>query len=358
MKIERVEIVPAIMLREDPEWRHALSKPGGQTDMKGFILKLISDEGLVGLGYNSSVAHYGSSQGGIGAALEIYKEQLIGEDPFNTERIFGTLNAVLPGNREAVAAVDIALYDLQAKAVGLPVYALLGGLVREEIPVARIVSLKEPAQMAVNALTFVEQGYVHLKIKLNGDPAKDIHRVKEIRKVVGEAVHLTVDANQSYSAKGAIDTLKRMDEYGVELCEQPVRADDWQGLAAVTRSVDCLVEAHESAFHLGDIFRLVKENVADCINITPQRLGGLTVSKIAARICNLGNVSIRVQAIGSRLVTAAAMHLVASTENASSACELGEFCRLLNDPVQGFEVEGGKVKVPKGPGIGVSLLKE
>jgi len=134
-----------------------------------------------------------------------------------------------------------------------------------------------------------------------------------------------------------------------------VKADDWEGLAAITRSVDCLVEAHESAFRIEDIFRLVKENVVDSINITPQRLGGLAVSKVAARICQLGNVSIRVQAIGSRLVTAAAMHLVASTENASTACELGEFCRLLNDPVEGFEVVEGKVKVPKGPGIGVSL---
>ena len=355
MKIERVDIIPAIMTRQDPEWRHALTKPGGAGDVKGFILKLISDEGVIGLGYNSSVAHYGSSHGGIQAALEIYKEYLIGENPFNTEKIFRILNSVLQGNQDAIAAIDLALYDLQAKSLGLPLYALLGGLVREEIPVMRIVSLKEPAKMAAGAVHLVEQGYSYLKIKLDGDPAKDLTRVKEIRAAVGGTIHLTVDGNQSYTPKVAIDTMKRMDDYGVDLCEQPVRADDWEGLAAVTRSVDCIVEAHESALHIEDVFRLVKHQVADCINITPQRLGGLAASKVAANLCKLGNVSIRVQTMGSRLAAAAAMHFVASTENVFYACELGEFARLSNDPAEGIEIVGGRLKVPSGPGIGVSL---
>jgi len=275
MKIAQVEIIPVVMPREDPEWRHALSKPGGQPDIRGFVVKLTSDDGLIGLGYNSSSAHYGVSLGGLQAALEEYTQLLVGKDPFSTEKIAGMLDGVLRGNYEAKAAVDVALHDLQAKACNLPLFALLGGLVREEIPIIRILALKEPPQMAANALKLVEQGYSYLKIKLEGDPTKDLERVRDIRKAVGDTVHLTVDANQKYSAKTAIDTLKRMREYGVELCEQPVRADDWEGLAAVTRAVDCVVEAHESATTIEDIFGLVKDRVADSINLSIQHLGGL-----------------------------------------------------------------------------------
>jgi len=352
MKIAKAEIMPVIMPKEDPEWRFAL---GGGSEDRGMIVKLTSDDGLVGLGYTSAAAHHGVSYGGAKAALEAYTELLIGQDPFNIERLFGILNSVLRGNNGAKAAIDLALHDLQAKALNLPLYSILGGLVREEIPVLRILALKEPAQMATNALKLVEQGYSYLKIKLNGDPVKDLERVKEIRKAVGESIHLTVDANQSYVAKTAIDTLKRMQEYRVELCEQPVRADDWQGLAAVTRSVDCLVEAHESALQLENIFGLVKDKVVDIINLKVGQIGGLRNAKIAAAICKLGNVSCRVGATGSRILAAACMHFVASTENISYACELGEFSRLLNDPVEGLEVEHGKLKVPSTPGIGVSF---
>ena len=200
------------------------------------------------------------------------------------------LDSVLRGNNDAKGAIDIALHDLQAKALGLPLYALLGGLVRETVPIIRILALKEPEKMAANALKLVKQGYTYLKIKLNGDPIKDLGRVREIRKSVGEDIHLTVDANQTYSPKMAIETLKRMQEYGVELCEQPVDKDDWHGLAAVTRSVDCLIEAHESAMNLENIYGLVKHRAVDFINLKIHQIGGIKAAKVASAICKLGNV--------------------------------------------------------------------
>jgi L-alanine-DL-glutamate epimerase-like enolase superfamily enzyme len=355
MKITQVELIPVVMPREDPQWRHALSRPEGETDVLGFILRLGADNGSFGLGYTEPAAHHGVSYGGVQAALEAYMPLLKGQDPFNTRQIFETINHVLRGNLEAQSAIDLALHDLQAKVLNIPLYALLGGMVREEIPVIRILALKEPEQMAANALKLVEQGYTYIKVKLNGDSVKDLNRMREIRKAVGADIHLTVDANQSYTPKDAIDTLKRMQEYGVELCEQPVRKDDWEGLAAVTRSVDCIVEAHESAMSLEDIFGLVKCRAVDCINIKIGQIGGLHVAKIAAAICKLGNISVRVGATGSRLLAAANMHFVASTENISYACELGEFSRLLNDPVGGLEVKGGMLRVPSGVGVGVSF---
>ena len=355
MKITHVEIIPANMTRQDPKWRHALSKPGGESDVQGFIVKLIADSGAIGLGFNHSSAHYGVSTGGLQAALNTYTPLLVGQDPFNMEKISDFLHRMLSGNNEAKAAIDLALYDLQAKALGIPLYALLGGMVREKIPVIRILALKEPEEMAENALKLVEQGYRYLKVKIDGNPDKDINRVRKIRQTVGPDIHLTVDANQSYTPKIAIATFKRMQEYGVELFEQPVRADDWNGLAAVARAVDCLVEAHERATTLENIFELVRNGVADGINLSIQHLGGIREAKIPAAICKLGNFSLRVQATGSRLQAAACMHFVASTENISYACELGEFTRLSNDPFDGLEVVNGMLTVPSSPGLGLAL---
>lgn len=352
MKIKQAEIVHAVLVREDSEWRWAR---GGGGEQNCFIVKLTSDDGFVGMGYAGVSTHHGDSLGGVKSALEAYTGALIGEDPFNVEKIFASLNTVLRGNNGAKAAIDVALHDLQAKIMNLPLYALLGGLVREEIPVIRILSLKEPAKMTANAVKLAEQGYTYFKIKLSGDQTKDLQRVKEIRRAVGDAIHLTVDANQTYVPKTAIDTLNRMQEYGVELCEQPVSADDWEGLAAVTRAVDCLVEAHESALSLENIYGLVKNKIVDCINIKIDQIGGLNKAKIAAAICQLGNVSVRAGSMGSRLSAATSMHFVAATSNVSYACELGEYSGFLNDPVEGLEVDHGILKVPSGPGIGVSL---
>ena len=355
MKIMKGELIPVVMQREDPDWRHALSSPEGEGDIRGFILRLATDNGFSGFGYADPPAHHGISYGGLQAALEAYMPLLEGQDPFNMAKISDMINRVLPGNNEAQSVVDFALHDLQARAMGLPLYSLLGGLVREKVPIARIMALKPPSQMAANALKLVDQGYKYLKVKLNGGPAEDIERVKTIRRAVGDGVHLMVDANQMYSPKVAIDTLKRMVEYGVDLCEQPVHADDWEGLAAVTRGVDCLVEAHESALSVENIFRLVKDRVVDSINLKIGQIGGLRQAMKAAAICRAGNVALRVSATGSRLLSAASMHFVASAEDIFYACELGEFSRLLNDPVEGLEVEEGMLKVPTSPGVGVSL---
>jgi len=357
MVIKHTEVVAVAMPREDPEWQFALTRPGGEKDMRGFIVKLITDDDLVGIGYTRAVGHQGSSLAGVRAALETYTELLIGKDPFSTEKIFMELDRVLWRNNQAKAAIDLALYDLQARAIGMPVYKLLGGLVREEIPIIRILALKEPSKMAENARKLIEEGYFYIKIKLSGESKKDLSRVEEVRKAVGDSVHLSVDANQTYSVKAAIDTLNRMQEFGVELCEQPVKKDDWHGLAAVTQATNCIIEAHESASSLEKIYGLVKNRVVDSIFLTVVQLGGLRNAKTAAAICKLGNVSIRLCAVGSRIMSAASMHLVASTENISYACQLGEFHRLKNDPAYGIDVEHGKLRVPTGPGIGVSLKR-
>ena len=167
-------------------------------------------------------------------------------------------------------------------------------------------------------------------------------------------MHLTIDANQSYDAKSAVTAINRMLKYDIDLVEQPVPADDYEGLALVTRMVPVTIEADESAGSLHEVFTLVARRMCDAVSLKIPKLGGLRDTLAAARICEMGGVKYRFgAAIGSRLLVAHALHLACSLPGVEYACEFGEFDRLNDDPFEGIEVANGEIRLPDGPGTGV-----
>lgn len=354
-RIVAVEITPCIMPKEDPKWAFALA---ANPLSEGWILGLRTDDGVTGYGYGSSTPHMGATYDGLKTSLESFRSTVEKRDPFDLEPILMALDRKVRGSYQAKAAIDCALHDLQAKLLGLPLNKLLGGTVREEVPILRILALKLPAEMAANAKKLVAQGYRYLKIKVHGDVEEDVARVKAIRKAVGAAVHLTIDANQSYTVKNAIRSLNMMAEYNVELAEQPVRIDDLRGLKLVTDSVPITVEADESANSLEEVVRLVNERIVDAVSLKIPKLGGLRNTIAAARICEAGAIKYRLgAAVGSCLLAAHGMHVAAALRGVDYACELAEHVRLLNDPFEGMPIEKGMARLPKGNGVGVRLAK-
>jgi L-alanine-DL-glutamate epimerase-like enolase superfamily enzyme len=261
------------------------------------------------------------------------------------------------GAPQAKAAVDCALHDLNARALGVPLHVLFGGAVRDRVPILRILAIKTPSEMATQARKLVDRGYRYLKIKVHGHVEEDVARVAAIRAQVGPDVHLTIDANQSYAPKDAIRALNSMAEHRIDLVEQPVSADDFEGLALVTRSVPVTVEADEAAGSLREIFELVSKRAVDAVSLKIPKLGGLRNTLAAARICEAGQIKYRLgAAVGSRLLAAQALHLACALPGVDYACELGEFDRLLDDPFTGLEVDEGMLRLPAGAGSGVILI--
>jgi L-alanine-DL-glutamate epimerase-like enolase superfamily enzyme len=239
----------------------------------------------------------------------------------------------------------------------VPLYQLLGGKVRESVPVMRILPLKSPEDMAAEAGKLLERGYRYFKIKLDGEVALDVVRVKAIRERVGREAHLTVDANQSYAPKNAIRAINQMAPHRIDLVEQPVSKRDLKGLALVTRSVPVTIEADEGAGTVDEIMTLVAERIVDAVSLKIPKLGGLRNALAAARICEAGGVKYRLGAhVGSRLLNAHAIHLAAALPQMDYACELGEFTRMQGDPFAGIEVVDGMLAVPDRPGCGVDPL--
>lgn len=340
------------MPKIDRTWRFALA---ATAETYGFLVEIATDEGVGGAAYTSVSEHIGAGHDRVAHDLGELRPRLIGRDPVNVVDCLEALAAGDPIN-QALAGYDLALHDLAARALEIPLHRLLGGKVRDDAPVLRILAIKTPAEMADVAAGLVAEGYGYLKIKVEGDPDADAARVRAIRERVGPDVHLTIDANQSYTVERAIRAIGLMEPSRIDLVEQPVRWDDLDGLGAVARAVETPVEADESAKTVDDVYRLVSGGIVDSVSLKLPKLGGLRAARAAAAICEAGGVQCRMgAAVGSRLLAAAGLHFLAATPAIGYACELGEFARLLEDPAEGLEVERGRLRVPDGPGIGVRM---
>ncbi|MDB5642258.1 MAG: hypothetical protein JWN07_1575 [Hyphomicrobiales bacterium] len=343
---------PNVMRKEDPTWKFAL---GASPVTEGSILRIVDEAGNEGFGYASATPHMGAIPATLEAELAYFKPHVLGRDGDHIEAIGAALDRAMRGAPQAKAAIDCALHELLAKRLGVPLCQLFGGKMRDSLPILRILAIKTPDEMASQARKLVDQGYRYLKIKVHGEVDLDVARVRAIRKMVGDDVHLTIDANQSYTTKNAIIAISRMADYNIDLVEQPVPADDFEGLALVTRTVPVKVEADEAAGSLSEIYQLVTKRAVDAVSLKIPKLGGLRNTIAAARLCEQAGVAYRMgAAVGSRLLSAHALHLACALPGVNYACELGEFARLLDDPFSGIEIENGELRLTQGAGSGVT----
>jgi L-alanine-DL-glutamate epimerase-like enolase superfamily enzyme len=355
-KITSYAIFPVSLPDEDPEWKFA-----GRAYPKwdACVVSLKAADGTIGYGYAAAFTHLGATNPGVEAALHRLLPLVIGREALDIEGSLRIVDKAIQGNQVAKSGIDCALYDLAANLLEVPLNQLFGGRLNGEIPICRMLALKDAARMAENAKALVDEGYRALKLKVAGDIAEDVARVREVRKAVGDKVRLVVDPNMSYLAKDAIAFVTRVGELNVDMVEQPVRESDLEGLAQVTRSVSIGVEADESAFSPASTFQLAAHRIVDAVSMKVTKMGGLRNVLAVARICEAGQLGCRMGAtVGSRLLTAHALHLCAALPNLTYPSELAEFLHIKDDPFEGLDVRDGVIKVPDEPGAGVRLRKD
>ena len=351
MKITAFAIEHLSLPDEDPNWKFA-----GQAypTNDACVLTLTAEDGTQGWGYAAAFPHLAATALSVEGALQRICPVLVDKDAMEIEANLTRMNAALVGNNPAKAAIDCALHDLKARLLGVPLYDLLGGKTTDRIAICRMLGLKTPPEMAERAQRLVDQGYRHLKLKVGGSVREDIERLRAVRRQVGNDVRLVADPNQSYRAKDAIVFAQRAIEFDVDIIEQPVRADDLDGLQEVTRASSIAIEADESAYDAGSTYRLAATRSINAVSLKVPKMGGLRAVQTAARICEVAHLGCRMGAnVGSQLLAAHALHLAVTLPNITYACELAEFQKLLNDPFEGLAVRDGYLYVPDGPGVGV-----
>ena len=354
-------------------------------DMEGkmgryVIVKVTTDEGIHGYGEATVLPMWGGDHmryfgESPGTTVHIVNDYLLpaikGRDPFDIEAIHAVMDRTVKGFPYAKAAVDMALYDIMGKALGVPAYQLLGGLSRREVPMAHSLGIMEVGAAVEEAAAAVKEGIRTIKVKVGIDRERDVATVRELRGALGEEIEITVDANQGYpSPKVAIQTIERMCEYGISMAEQPVEGMD--GMAEVREAVPCLVMADESAWTPWDILEIRDRGAADVFSLYTTKPGGLFKAKKVAAVAEAAGMACNVNGSAETGVgNAANLHLVASTgivtlanvfpvttiEGKEQTKVAGAF--YLDDIIaEPFKYENGNLIVPDGPGLGIEIDEE
>ena len=325
------------------------------------LVEIETDEGITGYGEGSpGPLITGENLEGTVATIQALKEKLIGMDPRDIEAVYTVMNRTVAYAGTAKAAIDIACHDILGKSCNLPLYRLLGGL-SSEVETDMTVGLDEPQVMAERAKAHVEAGFNVIKTKVGTDIESDLARVRAIREAVGDDVKIRLDANQGWHAKEAVKLLDRLNEYDIELVEQPVPRYDFEGLKYVTKYSSVPVMADESCWDSKDALKLVSERAVDFINIKLMKCGGLYEAKKIVNIAEAAGVEVMLGCMAeeSGIAINAAAALGAALKNITRF-DLDASFSLSELPYEGgFTVKDTRhLVLSEKPGLGLAGLKE
>ena len=273
MKITRFSAVPISIPLKKP---FALSLDKG--DRKDHLVVVLeTDEGITGYGeVGVRAALIGGPVESLCPVVERYlAPHLLGRDPFDLEGNVQLMDKAVRGFLFAKAAMDIALHDVCAKSLGIPMNRLFGGAVRQQISVTGVVGIESEKDTVSEAVQKVQEGYSCLKLKVGKEPRSDVERVRAVRKAVGDAVRIRIDANQGYSVREALDVSRRLENSDIQCFEQPLHSENIEGHAFMARHSAIPIMLDESVCTLRDALRAVSFQAVDIINIKISRVGGI-----------------------------------------------------------------------------------
>jgi len=327
--------------------------------IENILVSVNTDTDLTGYGSAAPAAVItGETVSSIIGGIDHISENLTGMELTHSEKIFQRLNGCIVGCMSAKAAVDMAIYDLLAKSLSIPLYQLLGGIYHD-IETDITISLDTPEKMIAETKEKLECGFDTLKIKVGGDPELDIHRLQSIQENVGHDTRIRIDANQGWSAKEAVQIGNELERRGIiiELMEQPVPARDFRGMRYVRDNVAFPVYADESVFSPGDALELIEMNAVDGLNIKLMKCGGIynamkivSIAETAGIPCMIGSM------MECHISVSAAAHLAASRRIIDKYdLDAPLFCST-NPASGGIFYRGARVCFTEAPGLGIETI--
>ena len=315
---------------------------GVQLTSPNAIVQINYDE-YTGYGEAAPDEYYGENQQTVLACVSAFAGNL-GDDPFVIEDIIHRLDKVIRLNPSAKAAVDMALYDLMGKVLGVPLYKLLGLNPKHTPHTSFTIGIDTPVEMAKKAL--IAKDYPILKIKVGTKHDLDI--IKAIRDVTNAVIR--VDANTGWTPKEAIKTINVLAPYNIEFVEQPIVAHDLPGLKLIRDNVPIPIIADESCVTVEDIPRVAE--CVDGVNLKLMKCGGIRHALKMIHVARAHNLRVMIGCmIESSLAITAAAHLTPLVDYA----DLDGHLLISDDPYVGVTVEKGKLVLPDSAGLGVKV---
>ncbi|HET8590780.1 MAG TPA: mandelate racemase/muconate lactonizing enzyme family protein [Nakamurella sp.] len=332
------------------------------------VVRITTDAGIVGYGEVDSSPMIAKAI--IEAPPSHTRSQglrglLIGENPLETSRLWQRMReATLYIGRngaviQAMAGIDLALWDIKGKYLSRPVSELLGATYRDRLRAyASHMFEFSPEATGRRAAEAADEGFTAVKFgwePLGQDPALDVKLVAAVRSAVGEDVAVMIDAGLAWDAKTAISRCHLFEPYGLYWLEEPLHPDDLRGYARLGAAVDTRIAAGEEECTAGGFVRLMDEGRIDVVQIDVTRVG-LTEAVRIAGLANDRGIPVANHNFTTDINTAASLHFLAAVPNSL----ILEYCvednpmrkRLVRNPIR---LEDGYAVVPTEPGLGVDV---
>jgi L-alanine-DL-glutamate epimerase-like enolase superfamily enzyme len=336
--------------------------------MRPALVRVYTDEGIMGIGECSPmnvqiVAHF------VNTAL---KPLLIGENPLEIDKLwnkmtFRTYKLGVQGTQpEAIAGVDIALWDILGKATGLPICMLLGGCYRGKVKMYASIgggAGMTPAEMVKTVESHLDKGFKAIKIRMDwgavrqdADPAKDLEMFRQVKAITGDEIPLSFDANNGYSVSTAIQQGRRFEDIGIYHFEEPVAQYDYAGIAEVADTLDVPISAGEHEYTRWQFRDLIQQAKVDIIQPDVVKCGGISEMKKIATLGSVYNKHFVPHQTQPTIGTAANLHVVSAIANATRPQEYtGQNPKLDELFKEPLIFQDGYIHVPQKPGLGLEL---
>lgn len=324
------------------------------SENKGITLvEVDTDEGITGVAL-------GAGRERAGRFADSIRARLIGEDPLDAARLWhrmftGWRKPVVKGDAiMSMGGIDNALWDLRGKALGMPVYRLLGGF-RSRVPAYAAGGYYEEgkghAELAEEMLRFVAAGYRAVKMKVGGATIKeDIRRVAAVRDAIGPDIKLMVDANNAWTAADALRFGVGVEEYDPDWFEEPCWPDDHAGMAALANKLTIPIATGEIEFTRWGFRDLIERGAVHIVQADPHLCGGLTEWMKIAALASAHHLVMAPH--GSHFAGA---HAVAAVDNGLIVESYLGMSPWQDEFLGGISLDDGELVLPDTPGLGIEI---
>ncbi|HEV2108413.1 MAG TPA: mandelate racemase/muconate lactonizing enzyme family protein, partial [Thermomicrobiales bacterium] len=281
--------------------RHDLAEPFGYSQAwyharAAMLVRITADDGTTGWG-----EAYGPPEPSAAIVGHVLAPHVLGADPFATLPLWERMYACTRDYGQkgfalhAISAVDIALWDLKGKALGVSISRLLGGRFRERVQAYATGLYFRPreafdAELVDEALSYVAAGFRAIKLKIGYTPEVDIRHARAIREAIGPEVDLMVDANHAYDAATAIRLGREFERLDVRWFEEPVIPEDIEAYVEVSRALDLPIAGGEAEFTRFGFRRLLSERAVDIVQPDLTATGGFTECQRIAALASAGGI--------------------------------------------------------------------
>jgi len=328
--------------------------------VKRVLIELTSSDGIVGWGEAAPWEVFTGTAEGAFAALDIYLRPLIIGHPVSRARaLMAKMDKALVGHTDAKAAVETALLDILGHASGLSIADLLGGRVRDTIPLSFSIADPDFAADLERMKAMVPAGNRIFKVKTGVKPhAEDLAHLEAIRAAFGESVDLRLDYNQALDPFDAMKKLRDVDRFAPTFIEQPVPRRHLDAMASFAAALDTPILADESCYDAVDLMEVIRRQAADAISVKLMKCGGLFKAQGLMAIADTAGLP----GYGGTLweggiALAAGTQLIAATPGISLGCEFYMPHHVLTEDVleERVPLRDGHVVVPDAPGLGIRI---